>query len=512
MGAQGTLADGLARSLARHSGLPVARAETHISWLLFCGADAYKLKKPLKLAFLDFSTPALRQHFCEEELRLNRRLAPQIYLDVLPVTGSPEAPALGGSGPVIDHALHMRRFADDALWSTRLAQGLLTAEDLMLLGERLAAFHGAAPRAAADGDHGQPADIAAATAKVLAPLLTWPHSAAQAQPLQAWLRAEEARLMPWWQHRLAAGFVREGHGDLHLGNVVQLPEGPTAFDCIEFDPALRWIDTMNDLAFLTMDLQVRGRPDLAFALLDGYLTLSGDWDGLSSLRYFEVYRALVRAMVAGLRQGQGAAAADEPDYLGWALRHTASAEAGRGAPLLITHGLSGSGKSTWARALLQAAGAVRLRSDVERKRLFGLEPLDDSHAQGLDIYTPEATERTFARLEEAARTLLQAGYPVIVDAAFLRRDQRERFAALARRQGNPWLILHCQAEPEELVRRLTRRAATGQDPSEATPTVLKQQQGHAQGLDADEAGAAITVGACSPEGVARVLQRWRKTT
>jgi hypothetical protein len=239
-------------------------------------------------------------------------------------------------------------------------------------------------------------------------------------------QAEEARRMPWWRRRLADGFVRECHGDLHLGNLVQLPEGPTAFDCIEFDPALRWIDTMNDLAFLTMDLQVRGRRDLAFALLDGYLSHSGDWDGLAGLRYFEVYRALVRAMVAGLRQGQGGAPADEPDYLGWALRH-ATPPAGA-APLLITHGLSGSGKSTWARALLQAAGAVRLRSDVERKRLFGLGPLDDSRAHGLDIYTPEATERTFAQLEDTARTLLQAGYPVIVDAAFLRRDQRDRRA------------------------------------------------------------------------------------
>jgi len=508
MSAQHTLADGLAQYLAQHSGLPVARAETHISWLLLCGQDAYKLKKPLKLAFLDFSTPALRQHFCEEELRLNQRLAPQIYLDVLAVTGSAAAPALGGSGPVIDHALHMRRFADDALWSTRLAQGQLTADDLTLLGERLAAFHSAAPRATADGDHGQPADIAAATAKVLAPLLTWPHSAAQAQPLQAWLRAEEARLMPWWQRRLADGFVREGHGDLHLGNVVQLPGGPTAFDCIEFDPALRWIDTMNDLAFLTMDLQVRGRRDLAFALLDGYLTLSGDWDGLTGLRYFEVYRALVRAMVAGLRQGQGGAAADEPDYLGWALRHTTPPGAGRGAPLLITHGLSGSGKSTWARALLQAAGAVRLRSDVERKRLFGLGPLDDSRAHGLDIYTAEATQRTFARLEDTARMLLRAGYPVIVDAAFLRRDQRERFSTLARTLGSPWLILHCRAGPEELARRLARRATSGQDPSEATAAVLKQQQGHAQGLGADEVRTAITVGECDATGVAQVLQRW----
>jgi aminoglycoside phosphotransferase family enzyme len=325
MGARDTLADGLARYLARHSGLPVARAETHISWLLFCGPDAYKLKKPLKLAFLDFSTPALRQHFCEEELRLNRRLAPQIYLDVLPVTGAPEAPALGGSARPSTTcctcgALPTTRCGPPA-WPRGCCQRTTWggwANAWRPFTARPARRGGWWPRPAGRHRcrHGQGAG----------PLLTWPHSAAQARSLQAWLGAEEARRMPWWRRRLADGFVRECHGDLHLGNLVQLPEGPTAFDCIEFDPALRWIDTMNDLAFLTMDLQVRGRRDLAFALLDGYLSHSGDWDGLAGLRYFEVYRALVRAMVAGLRQGQGGAPADEPDYLGWALRHATPPE------------------------------------------------------------------------------------------------------------------------------------------------------------------------------------------
>ncbi|OIQ74031.1 hypothetical protein GALL_443280 [mine drainage metagenome] len=298
--------------------------------------------------------------------------------------------------------------------------------------------------------------------------------------------------------------MREGHGDLHLDNLVVLGELVTAFDGVEFAPALRWIDVQADLAFATMDLHAHGRGDLAARLLDRWLEATGDYAGLAVHRYYAVYRAVVRALVAAIGAGEGLIAAG-PDYLATACALSAS----RGARLLITHGVSGSGKSHVSASLLEAAGAVRLRSDVVRKRLFGLDALASSTALGRDVvYSADATRRTYARLAEDAAAALAAGWPVIVDAAFLRRAERDAFHQLARRVGVPFTILDCRADDAALRARVAARNRRGDDASEADVAVLERQLGWREPLGADERAASLAVDTAQPLDVAVLAARW----
>lgn len=473
----------LVRALERQLG--ARRIETHISWVLLAGETAWKIKKPVRLPFLDFSTLASRRRMCEEELRLNRRLAPSLYEAVVPVTGSPQAPRLGGRGTPIEFALRMRRFPDGALLSERLAAGTLEPALIDRLATRIARFHRDAARADAGGSHGTPERIEGDMRHVLAGLAAHGTPAAVLATLEAYASSAATALQPTWRGRLAGGQVRECHGDLHLANTVVIGDDVTAFDGIEFDPALRWIDVMADAAFLVMDLMAHGRSDLAARWLDRYLTDTGDHAGVVTLRYYMVYRALVRAMVATLRPSSGG-----PDYLRLALA-LASAPATR---LLLMHGVSGSGKSWIAERLLEATGAIRLRSDVERKRLHGLAPLDASaaHIAG-GIYDAGSTQCTYARLHELAAALLAAGWPVIVDATFLRASERDAFHELARGSGVPFGIVACRADDTVLRARLAARAAGGGDPSEADAAVLARQQLGAEPLRDDERAFVIEV-------------------
>lgn len=508
-----TLVTALREHLEANTGQAVTLIETHISWVLLTGHVAYKLKKPVCLPFVDFRTLAARKHFCEEELRLNRRLAPSLYLDVVPVCGTPQAPRIGG-GDAIDHAVRMRRFPEGALLSELLASSRMRNELLERFAERLAAFHGQAQVAAPWSEYGGPEQVVRPIGQALAGLA--PALGPQrTQALQAWLDDRARALHTAWLARQLDGAVRECHGDLHLANVVLMGDQLTAFDCVEFDPALRWIDVMSDVAFLMMDLKAHGRDDLAFRFLDAYLQHSGDHAGLAVLRVYEVYRALVRAQVGWLRaqsaDGASPAGPDQgpdhgPDYAAVAEQ---LALGGQAAPrLLITHGFSGSGKSTIAAALLAAGGAIRIRSDVERKRLFGLAPLQRSVDHPEDIYTPEATRRTFGRLAACARMALQAGYPVIVDAAFLRRAERQAFRALAAELRVPFAILHCRAPEAWLRQRVVARGAGGTDPSEADLAVLERQLATHEPLDDGERRLTLTADTTEPVDGAALHARW----
>ena len=500
------LVEALRARLQSASGREVRVFETHISWVLLDGTHAWKLKKPVRLGFLDFADLSTRRHFCDEELRLNRRLAPQLYLDVVPIGGSIDAPRLGGDGDddAIEFAVKMREFAPGALFSERLAAQALAPAHLEQLAQRLAAFHDAAPVSAANVAYGSAERIEADTAQVLDGLAPMVGEASIAE-LRERLGAQARALLATFERRRAAGRVREGHGDLHLANAVVLGDDVTAFDCIEFDPGLRWIDVASDIAFLAMDLLAHGRQDLAYRFLDAWLAASGDHDALAVLRYYMAYRALVRALVARIRAGQGGVAAG-PDYL--ALARRLSQE--RDPRLLITHGLSGSGKSWVSQRLLERAGAIRLRSDVERKRLFGLRALADASAgPGEGIYANDVSRRTYEHLLALAGIALDAGFPTIVDATFLRAHERDAFRGIAQARGLPFAILHCRAEPALLRQRVAARQAGRADASDAGLAVLERQLAAHDTLRDDERALAIEIDTGVALDADALASRWR---
>jgi aminoglycoside phosphotransferase family enzyme/predicted kinase len=464
-----------------HPAEAITLLETHISWVLLSGPYAYKVKKPVSLGFVDFSTLERRRHFCQEELRLNRRLAAELYLDVVVIRGPAERAHLGGAGPVLDVAVRMVRFDPSGLLPRALAAGTVTGDQMEAFAERLARFHDAAAVAPPDGPHGT-AD--AVIAPALANLEVLERLAPDLAPsaLAAWTLREGERLRPLFADRLARGRVREGHGDLHLGNLVLHQGLVVGFDCLEFNPGLRWIDVLSDVAFLAMDLCQGQEPVLAGRFLNRWLCGSGDYGGLALWRWFVTYRALVRAKVLALRLEQlSAADAGDRQALAAALRgYGTLAQRVSGHPrpgtLLLTRGVSGSGKSHLASALCRRQGWIHLRSDVERRRLFGrwdipLEPV----RQG-DAYSSEVTAELYGTLlPAAAEAVIRAGLTLVVDATFLTRSRRRIFTDLADRLGAPWLILDCSVSLAEARQRLARRQREGTDPSEADEGVLREQ-------------------------------------
>jgi aminoglycoside phosphotransferase family enzyme/predicted kinase len=455
---------------ARH----VRLIETHISWVLLAGRYAYKIKKPVDLGFLDFSTLQLRKHYCEEEFRLNRRLAPELYLGVVPIGGSPEQPEIGAQ-PAIEYAVKMRRFPSTCLMDRLLERGGVTPTHIDRLAATIASFHAALTPAASDTPFGSAAEIRAAAMQNFEQL----PEAEDVAELKAATVAELAVCAATFERRRTEGRVRECHGDLHLGNIALIDDEPVAFDGIEFSPALHWIDVMDEIAFPVMDLLHRGRPDYAWRLLNAYLEATGDYGGMAVLRFYLAYRATVRAKVDAIRAAQPGLkqrAANEmlqasQSYLDLARNCLAQPS----PALIITHGLPGSGKTTVAQTALEHYGAIRIRSDVERKRLYGLGALEDSRDRfGESLYSAEATHRTYARLYDLTLELLGCGFPVIVDAAFLRHGERARFRDLARQMNVPFAIAAMPADMQLLRARIEQRMAQASDASEADIAVLEK--------------------------------------
>jgi uncharacterized protein len=493
----------------------VAVLETHISYVLLTGQFAYKIKKAVDQGFLDFRKLESRRFYCEEELRLNRRLAPELYLEIVAITGSIDNPALGGQGIAIEYAVKMREFAQDALASHALANDRLSAPHIDALAAQVAAFHGAAARAPPHGSFGDPGAILRCALQIfwkLRPLLDDPADIRDVDKLFDWTCDQHAAVRAAMAERRAHGFTRECHGDLHLGNIALVDDKPVIFDCIEFNEAFRWIDVMSEVGFTVMDLRHRGRAELAQRFLNAYVEITGDYDGLSVLRFYVVYRAMVRAMVARLRAmqlGTGEARksllADYHSYVELAKNHIQPPR----PAIIITHGLSGCGKTTLSQSLLETIGAVRIRTDVERKRPHRLPPTDRGTA-GIDagLYAPEATQRTYLRALALARMSALAGYVTIVDAAFLRCWQRQLFRELATELDVSFFIVSFAAKESTLRERIKRRLADVSDASDADLAVLEHQLRTQEPLAADEYAEMVAYDAEIPLEDAPSPTRW----
>jgi len=493
--------------------------ETHISWVILTGEFAYKIKKPVNLGFLDFSTLEKRLFYCQEELRLNRRLAANIYLEVVAITGTPEQPLIralpGGKNRIIDYAVKMHQFPQQAQLDRMLLKGELRAEHIDAFASRISEFHqhiDVADEATKYGDVERVRQPAQENIKQIRAGINTHKYDAMLDELEQWLDVEFESLKPVFEQRKQGGFIREGHGDMHLRNLAWIDNKPVLFDCIEFNPELRWIDVISDIAFLVMDLQDRRQVQLAQRFLNQYLEYTGDHAGVAVLPYYLFYRAMVRAKVDAIRAGQAGISRDEKaeaendmaGYLELAQHYTQ-----RGAPkLIITRGLSASGKTTITQTLLEQLAAIRIRSDVERKRLSGLKANQSAKADmGKGIYTSSVTERTYEKLAELAEEILDAGYSVIVDATFLNNSYIKQFKMIADKKQIPFLILECCASEQTLRQRIINRKGGASD---ADLAVLEQQLKQRQDLSDSEKKNVIEINTEEALDLGRVIENIKK--
>jgi len=342
----------------------VEHLETHISHLFLVDEFVYKVKKPVDLGFLDFSTLERRRFFCEEEVRLNSRMAPGIYLDAVPITRDRNGFHVEGAGEAVEYAVKMRRFDQDGLLDRRP----LDREIVDALAQRVAAFHGGIPAAPPQSDWGRPEKVwfpVEQNFRQVCELGLFPQFAERLEALEGRAKEHFQHLEELLAERRAGGFIRECHGDMHLGNIAWVEGEALAFDGIEFNPDLRWIDVANDIAFLLMDLEYRGEERLAWRFLNRYLELTGDYAAARLLPFYKAYRAMVRAKVAAIRLAQegGESEALRREFTGYLEYAERCLAPGMRPTLCITHGLSGSGKSHFCLELRERQGMIHLRSD-----------------------------------------------------------------------------------------------------------------------------------------------------
>ena len=489
---------------------PVERIEmreTHLSWIVLTGRLAYKIKKPLKLEFIDASTLQRRKHFCDEELRLNRSLAPELYLSVVPIRRDGERTRVGAErGEIIEYAVCMRQFDTSSELSHLLQSNRVRPAEIVEFAEWLAHFHQQAHVAETrrNGEAvqerrwrailGNVADLAQLAADLSLPQ--------DLMPIVRRTYEDVREFEPLLEQRARGGYVRECHGDLHAANIVRWQRRLLPFDCIDFDPELRFIDVIDDCAFLVMDLVSRQRVDLAALLINRYLEITGDYEGVRLLPFYAAHRALVRAKVDAISARQDSV--HRPEFQSRLVRRIRAADTWMHRPrpgLVLMHGLSGSGKSWLSEQLVPSMPGIRIRSDLERKRLTPDPKLRDETR-----YSSLTSHRTYARLLECAENCLVAGFNAIVDATFLDAADRELFERLADRLDVPWCIVSCHADQGTLLSRLEQRQSQGRDPSDADRAVLARQRDKQAPLTDHEQSQSVVIDTGTPNVVSTVIE------
>lgn len=445
--------------------------QTHVSLLFFAGERVYKVKRPVNLGFLDFTTLERRKRFCEEEVRLNRRLAPDVYLGVVPITRDTRSAdgrlRIGGPGAAVEWAVEMLRLPAHRMLASLLERGEIDNEPIHALVSLLADFHANAATGRGVDEHGSPAAVRANVEQnftQLRPFAGPVGSSSSIMSERLFRHLEEASqrrlsdLHGLLERRVATGRIRDGHGDLHAENVCFLPSGPVAYDCIEFSRAFRCGDVAADLAFLAMDLDQRGFPGFSKYLMKRYASATDDPDVRTLEDLYKGYRALVRAKVEALTSSAtGVDRAERERHRRRAMQYAQLAGAYELPPaMILMAGLPATGKSWLADRLAGALRAAVFHSDVRRKVLAGIAPVTRAPAAyGAGLYAPEARQRTYRSLLESALANLRSGHSTLVDATFSRREYRRDFVDAATRMGLSYYVVHVTA-PEDTVRARMR--------------------------------------------------------
>lgn len=452
--------------------------ETHISWVIVVADYAYKIKKPVDFGFVDFSTLEKREHYCHRELSLNKRLAPDLYLEVLPICGSADTPNLSGHGEIIDWALKLKRFDPEQQLDKLANNGLLTATMIDDTIRQTLAFHQNTDIIGSEQRQGTPKQIHQSVLENIEHIIAaldkkfsetdHKEILQQLEQIQDWLQQQYCINKELMRQRKEQGCIRDCHGDLHLANMAWHDKRVIIYDCIEFNDSFRFIDVISDLAFLIMDLMHRRYFGLACLGLNRYLQQGGDYQGLPLLRYYMVYRALVRAKVSLLSN----AVAHIPEAFRQYLSLAKAISNSPGPTLFITHGLSGSGKSHGVRTLYNDSFFIHIASDIERKRL---PQAGVSHMLNKGIYSPRSRQQVYQHLQQLASLIMQAGLPCVVDATFLSRENRDAMASIAALQHLDFHIIRFEATADTLRQRVQQRQQSTQSESDAGISVLEQQ-------------------------------------
>jgi aminoglycoside phosphotransferase family enzyme/predicted kinase len=480
--------------------------ETHISMVFLTEQYAYKIKKPVELGFLDFSTLDRRHFYCEQELTLNRRLSTDVYLEVIPLYRDQHHYTFVGNRPVAEYVLKMRRLPEDCSLPALLQQGLVTAETVEALAQRLATFHQAHPLPGGSEQYGSPDQVRddweenfAQTTDSIDHTITQQTYAHIRQAVTTFLTQHAA----WFTERQHCGHVRDCHGDLRAEHIYFEPGHIQIIDCIEFNQRFRYIDVASEVAFLAIDLERLGAPELANHFVRAYAQFSEDASLYRLLDFYRCYRAYVRGKVTSMRLHQPLPPIQRAPLQQRA--ETFFALAARYATrltrplLLLTTGLIASGKSTVAAGVAAALDLRIWRSDAIRKELAGLHPeASGRDTYGAGLYSAASTHQTYAALEDRARTTLKQGQAVLLDAAFSKRAERQQMVTLAQEVGADCCLLECLAPAEVLRARLRQREHASTSISDAREDILAPFQRDYEPVQPDEGMCHIPLETTQP--------------